>query len=866
MRLIILAFALVGISSATRSHRGNRNYDIYDYYAVHVDSSTSPSELALHTGLEYDGRWAADEQYHIFRADKHDEDLIKESIRNLKQRRKSKRDLQAHVLDGVRYSKKQNRVNRLVKRGAIPPSNAVDTSKKTIEAAVLERASAVKDLGIGDPIFNEQWHLFNTKEVGNDLNVTGVWLQGITGKNATVCIIDDGLDMDSDDLKPNYYAKGSYDFNLGKDEPKPVLDDDLHGTRCAGEVAAVKNNVCGVGVAYGARISGVRILSAPISDVDEAEAVLYGMQGNDIYSCSWGPPDDGRTMDAPGILIKRAMLRAIQEGRGGKGSIYVFAAGNGAAAEDNCNFDGYTNSIYSVTIGAIDKTNSHPYYSERCSAQMAVTYSSGAGDQIHTTDVGKNKCTGSHGGTSAAGPIVAGLYALVLQVRPDLSWRDVQWITLMSAVPVYKDEPEAQWQTTSIGRKFSHQYGYGKVDAWRMVEFAKTWKNVKKQAWYFSPWIHVRHEIPQGSQGLSNEFEITSDMLKKANLARVEHVTVTMNLQHTRRGDVSVELRSPTGVISHLSETRKFDSAAVGYVDWTFMTVAHFGESGIGKWTIVVKDSVENDNKGTFTDWRIKLFGESIDESKQGLLPMPQQTDDKDHDKDVATGKIATTSVTHPAKPTHISTSGLPVRPSIVKTTDISVPSASPTSGIAHDGAGGGLAQTSGLPPSAGSGISTSSSGNQPLATGTIEEQASNGGIIPFFPSFGVSRHTQAWIYGSAALIILFCTSLGIYLFVQRRRRLKNNPRDNYEFAMLDDQEETDGMLAAGSKRGRRRRAGELYDAFAGESDEELFSDEDGEYRDADEENFGVSQSSRRFVEKAGDSPSDEDEKTSLTR
>jgi kexin len=87
-------------------------------------------------------------------------------------------------------------------------------------------------------------------------------------------------------------------------------------------------------------------------------------------------------MEAPDVVIRRAMLKAIQEGRGGLGSIYVFASGNGAGAGDNCNFDGYTNSIYSITVGAVDRTGQHPYYSEECSAQLVVTYSSGSGDAI----------------------------------------------------------------------------------------------------------------------------------------------------------------------------------------------------------------------------------------------------------------------------------------------------------------------------------------------------------------------------------------------------------------------------------------------------------------------------------------------------
>lgn len=101
------------------------------------------------------------------------------------------------------------------------------------------------------------------------------------------------------------------------------------------------------------------------------------------------------------------------------------------------------------------------------------------------------------------------------------------------------------------------------------------------------------------------------------------------------------------------------------------------------------------------------------------------------------------------------------------------------------------------------------------------------------FPSFGVSKVTQIWIYGSVALIFIFCVALGIYFVVQRRKRLRNTPRDDYEFEMVAEDEEgypLSGAAAAGALSGkkqsqRRRRGGELYDAFAGESDEEIFSE-----------------------------------------
>ena len=144
----------------------------------------------------------------------------------------------------------------------------------------------------------------------------------------------------------------------------------------------MKNNVCGVGIAYNSKVAGIRILSGTITDIDEAAALNYRYHNTSIYSCSWGPPDDGRSMESPSYLIERAILNGIQNGRGGRGSLFVFASGNGAAHGDQCNFDGYTNSIYSVTIAAIDFKGLHPLYSEACAANLLVAYSSGSGNHI----------------------------------------------------------------------------------------------------------------------------------------------------------------------------------------------------------------------------------------------------------------------------------------------------------------------------------------------------------------------------------------------------------------------------------------------------------------------------------------------------
>lgn len=62
---------------------------------------------------------------------------------------------------------------------------------------------------------------------------------------------------------------------------------------------------CGVGIAYNASIGGIRMLDGNVNDAIEAQALSFNIHHIDIYSSSWGPDDDGKTVDGPGPLAKR---------------------------------------------------------------------------------------------------------------------------------------------------------------------------------------------------------------------------------------------------------------------------------------------------------------------------------------------------------------------------------------------------------------------------------------------------------------------------------------------------------------------------------------------------------------------------------
>lgn len=139
--------------------------------------------------------------------------------------------------------------------------------------------------------------------------------------------------------------------------------------------------------------------------------------------------DDGKTVDGPGELATRAFIEGVTKGRSGKGSIFIWASGNGGKDHDNCNCDGYTNSIWTLSISSATERGLVPWYSEKCSSTLATTYSSGSKEerQVVTTDL-HHSCTTSHTGTSASAPLAAGIAALVLEANPNLTWRDLQHI------------------------------------------------------------------------------------------------------------------------------------------------------------------------------------------------------------------------------------------------------------------------------------------------------------------------------------------------------------------------------------------------------------------------------------------------------
>ncbi|XP_073724638.1 furin (paired basic amino acid cleaving enzyme) b isoform X2 [Misgurnus anguillicaudatus] len=458
-----------------------------------------------------------------------------------------------------------------------------------------------------DPKFPQQWYLNNPSH--GDLNVKEAWAQGFTGRGVVVTILDDGIEKDHPDLAGNYDPDASYDVNDRDPDPQPrytQLNDNRHGTRCAGEVAAAANNgVCGVGVAYNAKIGGVRMLDGEVTDVVEAQSLSMNSQHIHIYSASWGPEDDGKTVDGPAKLAKEAFLQGVTEGRGGLGSIFVWASGNGGRERDSCNCDGYTNSIYTLSISSTTQYGNVPWYSEACSSTLATTYSSGNLNekQIVTTDLRK-KCTDSHTGTSASAPLAAGIIALALEANMNLTWRDMQHLVVRTSRPAHLITND--WRTNGVGRLVSHSYGYGLLDASAIVTSAQNWTSVGPQHKCIINMLTEPRDI-KNHLIFSRSVDACSGQLDF--VSSLEHVQARLTLSYNHRGNLAIHLISPLGTRSTLLAPRPQDNSAEGFNDWAFMTTHSWDEDPRGEWTVEIENVVGLNDYGVLSQFTLILYG-----------------------------------------------------------------------------------------------------------------------------------------------------------------------------------------------------------------------------------------------------------------
>lgn len=457
-----------------------------------------------------------------------------------------------------------------------------------------------------DPILSDQWYFSNTTR--EDINVADAWM--ITkGQGVIVAVIDDAVELTHQDLKQNVvYGSISFRPNNKTGLPYPCSKEkDTHGTAVAGLILGRDNNGVGIsGVAPRASLIAYDVLSTNL-ELDLYKALTIDNQRVSIYHNSWGSPDTG-TIRKSGSYFELAIKQGIEQGRNSLGNIFVFAGGNGGGF-DNTNLDGFINKLGIISVCAVDERGFKTSFSEPGSNLLVCAPGYGNQKGIYTTGL-NNTYRNDFFGTSASAPLVTGTIALILSIRPDLSWRDVQLILAQSA---RKNDPfNSGWRPAKGGSGWVHPfYGYGVVDTTAAVKLAQSWKTVGRsleQKKCDSGLISVNQLIPD----LSYFFVKNSFKLNCSNITAIEFVEIEITTNHPNDGELKIEIETAEGNSSVLTDARicktNLSNSCGEYKSFRFGSIHHLGESANGIWSLKISD-LKQENAGTLESWRLIVHG-----------------------------------------------------------------------------------------------------------------------------------------------------------------------------------------------------------------------------------------------------------------
>lgn len=289
-----------------------------------------------------------------------------------------------------------------------------------------------------DPQFADQWSLFNMGQDGGkekaDISAVKAWETQKGSKDVVVAVLDTGVDFTHVDLKDNMWIRpanipaytddelGTYNdlngFN-GTDAIADPMDDNGHGTHCAGIIGAEGDNGEGiVGVNWHVKIMPLKFLGrGGFGSVDDAiEAINYAIDRKKngvnirIISASWGSTQKSQALED--------VIRAA----GDAGILFIAAAGNDSSNNDSrphypSNYD-LPNVI---SVAALDRNDELASFSNY---GLKTVHVAAPGKDILSTWL--NDAYREASGTSMATPEVSGVAALVVANEPNISMKDLK--------------------------------------------------------------------------------------------------------------------------------------------------------------------------------------------------------------------------------------------------------------------------------------------------------------------------------------------------------------------------------------------------------------------------------------------------------
>lgn len=531
---------------------------------------------------------------------------------------------------------------------------------------------------VSDGSYDRQWHLHGRSSSPQvapiaSSNCEAAWerLKGFGSPSVVIGVTDDGCRLDHQDFdSPNKFAGWAY-FQGNRLVSREDIEADAsqmyepganHGTACAGVAAAEVDGKLTVGAAPGCRLLPIKWPSSGaslfIGDLRLRRALDYLADKVDILSNSWGNPLDGSV----GAMVQsRIEQLSTSGGRRGRGIVFLWAAGN-----ENCpiNHSGTVDIPYDqgveagarglvwrgvstartfrhplsqlpgvLYVGALASTGQRAHYSNYGTGLALCAPSSNGHTYLRMAVAGLGVTTASgdaraavdsgFGGTSSATPLVAGIAALVISARPDISALEVVSVLKRSAsknlslegyprTPPAAFDPDPSWDVSPVAPfadgafrsdgqdkhgSWSPWFGYGKVDAEAAVS-AVLGTGVHS----FQASNESSVEIPDFNLvGARSSIGITRP-------GAIVSLAIDVDIRHTYAGDLRVALVSPSGEVVALQSQvgGSADDVRRSYTPADTPALGGLlGQELAGRWSLVVQDVVRRD-RGELRFWEMR--------------------------------------------------------------------------------------------------------------------------------------------------------------------------------------------------------------------------------------------------------------------
>ena len=329
-------------------------------------------------------------------------------------------------------------------------------------AQVRVPLATAEEMPFDDPRLPEQWHYHNTgaqvspSVAGADINLFEAWKVETGSRNVIVAVLDEGVDVNHEDLAANIWVNEGEIPNNGADDDnngyvddvngynfytkKPYIKPMTHGTHVAGTIGAVNDNGIGISsIAGGTRENpGARIMVCQMmEDTTETlqgnlfDAFVYAADnGASIAQCSWSYGEWDKYYNQSQITAMEYFIANAGIGTDGtqtgpmRGGLIVFAAANDAWSQKT--YPASYENVVAVTAFGPDLR--HSYFANYgdwvdIAAPGGNGYAggvpnvSGWQNAACVLSLAPNNAYAWAHGTSQAAPHVSGIAALILSNR-----------------------------------------------------------------------------------------------------------------------------------------------------------------------------------------------------------------------------------------------------------------------------------------------------------------------------------------------------------------------------------------------------------------------------------------------------------------